>query len=160
MSYGFDWTLPARITGASVTVRSSVSCGCCNTVKRRGRSNCPPLIFGWSVYLLKQVQYKSEDFWRWCVIICKTVLLGFVHRLNYKIIKLQRFGSWILLPSSGKKWGKRTESLSVGLPGWASLRLGPCLQLPGRCLFITLLFYDLDDWQSPKEQSKIIKEAQ
>jgi hypothetical protein len=28
--------------------------------------------------------------------------------LNYKIIK-QRFGSWILLPSSGKKGGKRGQ---------------------------------------------------
>jgi hypothetical protein len=46
----------------------------------------------------------------------KIVLLDFVHRLNYKIIKLQRFGSCILLPSSGKR-GKRTESLFVGLPG-------------------------------------------
>jgi hypothetical protein len=35
----------------------------------------------------------------------------------YKIIKLQRFGSWILLPSSDKKGGKRTERLSVGPPG-------------------------------------------
>jgi hypothetical protein len=40
--------------------------------------------------------------------------LDFVHRLNYKIVKLQRFGSWILLPSSGKKGGKRIQSLSVG----------------------------------------------
>jgi hypothetical protein len=36
-------------------------------------------------------------------VICKNVLLDFVHHLNYKIIKVQRFGSWIVLPSSGKK---------------------------------------------------------
>jgi hypothetical protein len=41
---------------------------------------------------------KSEGFWRWCVIICKIVILEIFDRLNYKIIKLQRFGSWILLP--------------------------------------------------------------
>jgi hypothetical protein len=34
---------------------------------------------------------------------CKIVLLDFVHLLNYKIINLQHFGSWVLLPSSGKK---------------------------------------------------------
>jgi hypothetical protein len=44
------------------------------------------------------------------------VLLHFVRFLNYKIIKSQRFGSWILLPSSGKKEVKRTESLSAGPP--------------------------------------------
>jgi hypothetical protein len=35
--------------------------------------------------------------------MCKLVLLDFVHRLNYKIIKLQRIESWILLSSSGRK---------------------------------------------------------
>jgi hypothetical protein len=54
--------------------------------------------------------------------ISKPFLSDFVHRLNYKIIKLQRFGSWILLPSSGKKGEKRTERLTVEPPGWASLR--------------------------------------
>jgi hypothetical protein len=34
------------------------------------------------------------------------LFFGIIHRLNYKIIKLQRFGSWILLPSSGKKGGR------------------------------------------------------
>jgi hypothetical protein len=41
------------------------------------------------------------------IVIYKIVLLDFVHSLNYKIIKVQRFGSWILLPSSGKKGGRR-----------------------------------------------------
>jgi hypothetical protein len=50
----------------------------------------------------------------------KIVLLVFVHRLNYKIIKL-RFRSWILISSSGKKRGQRSENLSVGPPGLASL---------------------------------------
>jgi hypothetical protein len=36
----------------------------------------------------------------------------FVHRLNYKIIKQQRFGSWILLLSSGRKGEK---DLGTGL---------------------------------------------
>jgi hypothetical protein len=38
--------------------------------------------------------------------VCKIVLLDFAHHLNYKI--KQRFGSWILLPSSGRKGQKRT----------------------------------------------------
>jgi hypothetical protein len=52
---------------------------------------------------------------------CKTVLLNFVHRLNYAIIKLQRFETWILLSLSGKKMG-RTEKVSVGPPGSDNLR--------------------------------------
>jgi hypothetical protein len=36
----------------------------------------------------------------------KVVLLDFVHPLNYKTIKSQRFESGILLSSLGKKWGK------------------------------------------------------
>jgi hypothetical protein len=46
--------------------------------------------------------------------ICKIVFLDFVHRLNYKIIKLQRFGSWILLPSSGKKGGRGQKPYLLG----------------------------------------------
>lgn len=34
--------------------------------------------------------------------MCKTVPLDFVHRLDYELIKLQRFTSWMLLPSSGR----------------------------------------------------------
>jgi hypothetical protein len=26
---------------------------------------------------------KSEGFWRWCITICNTVFLDFVHRLNF-----------------------------------------------------------------------------
>jgi hypothetical protein len=37
------------------------------------------------------------------LMICKIVFLDFIHHLNEKIIKSQHFGSWILLPSSGKK---------------------------------------------------------
>jgi hypothetical protein len=33
--------------------------------------------------------------------VCKIVILDFVRRLNYKK-KSQRFGSWIIFPSSGK----------------------------------------------------------
>lgn len=35
---------------------------------------------------------NSEGFCRWYVTICKTVLLDFSHCINYKIIKLKRFG--------------------------------------------------------------------
>jgi hypothetical protein len=31
-------------------------------------------------------QMEYEGFWRWCVIICKIILLDFVHSPNYKII--------------------------------------------------------------------------
>jgi hypothetical protein len=55
-------------------------------------------------------------------LVCKIVLLNFVHCLNYTIMKLRRFGSWILFPSTREKWGKGTESLSVGAPDWARLR--------------------------------------
>jgi hypothetical protein len=51
------------------------------------------------------------------VMMCKIVLLDFTHRLNDKIIKSQRFESWILFSSSGRKRGKKTENLSVGPPG-------------------------------------------
>jgi hypothetical protein len=45
---------------------------------------------------------------------CKIVLFNFVHRLNYNIIKLQRFGSWILLPSSGKKGERGQKTYLLG----------------------------------------------
>lgn len=35
--------------------------------------------------------------------------------LNYKVIKLQRFGSWFVLPSSGKKVIKGQSLYLVGL---------------------------------------------
>jgi hypothetical protein len=37
--------------------------------------------------------------------MCRIVLLSFVRDINYKAIKLLLFGSWILLPFSGKKGG-------------------------------------------------------
>jgi hypothetical protein len=42
-------------------------------------------------------------------------ILDFVHRLNYKIIKLQLFGIWILLPSSGKEGGRGHKAYLLGL---------------------------------------------
>jgi hypothetical protein len=62
-----------------------------------------------SVILPARPYYVQNSFLhsRWCVIICKIVLLEFAHRVNYKIIKL-RFGSCILLPSSGRKGGEET----------------------------------------------------
>jgi hypothetical protein len=33
-------------------------------------------------------------------ILRQIILLDFIHHLNYKVIKLQQFGSWILLQSS------------------------------------------------------------
>jgi hypothetical protein len=41
--------------------------------------------------------------------------LGFVYSLNYKI-KLQRFGSWILLPSSDEK-RERGPDIRLAQPG-------------------------------------------
>jgi hypothetical protein len=64
-------------------------------------------------------------------IICKIVLLGFAHRLNYKIIKLQRFVSWFLLSNSGIKGVKRTEAclLDTLVELASDLRPGPGLRL-------------------------------
>lgn len=42
---------------------------------------------------------KSEGFSQCFIIICKIVFLDFVNRLNYEIIKLHRFGTFILLLS-------------------------------------------------------------
>jgi hypothetical protein len=53
--------------------------------------------------------------------IMKIVLLDFVHRLYYKIIKLKRFGSWTLLPSSGRNGG--------GEAGQKAYLLGPRVEL-------------------------------
>jgi hypothetical protein len=98
-------------------------------------------------------------------VICKIVLFHFVYRLNYKIIKLQSFGSLFLPPSSVKKW-KRTETLSVGPPGLRLAQLGgPAYRVSVLFPFylkteaeysfrnvVILLFYNLDDGQSPREQ--------
>lgn len=56
----------------------------------------------------KSVKVLIQDFKKELLLkvsICKAVssLLGFIHRLNYKIIKSQHFGSWIMLPYSRKK---------------------------------------------------------
>jgi hypothetical protein len=71
---------------------------------------------------LKSVQLFSSRFMRRLTdgqsdFKCKIILLDFIHRLNYKIIKLRRFGSRILLPSSCIKGGKMKENLSVEPPG-------------------------------------------
>jgi hypothetical protein len=41
--------------------------------------------------------------------MCKIVLLDFAHYRTYKIVKLQRFEGWILLPSAGEKgkWDRK-----------------------------------------------------
>jgi hypothetical protein len=54
----------------------------------------------------------------------KTALLDFVHRANYKIIKLKHFGNWVLLPSSSEKGRKRRHKTYL---------LGPLVQLASRC---------------------------
>jgi hypothetical protein len=62
---------------------------------------------------------KVEGFSRWSVTIYKIVLLSFVRRLNYKIITLQRFGSWILLRLQVEK----------GEGGQKACLLGPLIEL-------------------------------
>jgi hypothetical protein len=42
---------------------------------------------------------KSKGFWQWCVIICKSVFLDFVHHLYFSKITFQNLDH---LPSSGK----------------------------------------------------------
>jgi hypothetical protein len=51
------------------------------------------------------------------VIMCKIMLLDIVHCINYKIIELQSYGSWIFLLSSSEKHGDRTQNLTTGLSG-------------------------------------------
>jgi hypothetical protein len=65
--------------------------------------------------------------------MCKIVLLDFVRRQNYKIIKLQRFGSWILLPSSGKKRGEEDRK---------PIRWAPWLSEPQTIMPSTLSHYN------------------
>jgi hypothetical protein len=103
---------------------------------------------------------KSKGFWRWCVIICKSVFLDFVHRLYFN--KITTFLKLDLLPSSGKKG--RTETLAAGKT-WTSLRLAqPGAQQLGLLSFTfylktevnpaseTLQFYwNIDNGQSPKK---------
>jgi hypothetical protein len=60
---------------------------------------------------------KSKGFWRWCIIICKSVFFSFVHRLYFN--KITTFRKLDLLPSSGKRG--RTKTLAVGL--WSFLFL-------------------------------------
>jgi hypothetical protein len=97
---------------------------------------------------------KSKGFWRWCGIICNSAFLDIVHRLYFN--KITTFWKLDLLLSSGKKG--RTETQSVGPPGWASLRPGELgwscpnlrlakpengrIQLPKRINFIKILTMD------------------
>jgi hypothetical protein len=48
---------------------------------------------------------KSKGFWLWCVIICKSVFLDFVHRLYFN--KITTFRKLDLLPSSSKEEGQK-----------------------------------------------------
>jgi hypothetical protein len=59
-------------------------------------------------YMIIKLQrfYSVSEAEFWCFTICRIVLLDFA-----RIIKLHCFGSLILLPSSGRKGGKRTERL-------------------------------------------------
>jgi hypothetical protein len=49
------------------------------------------------------LQFKKTKKYKTVSTVHKNVLFDFGHRLNDKIIKLQRFGGWILLTSSGKR---------------------------------------------------------
>jgi hypothetical protein len=83
------------------TTRRSIPEGCyIHTRRRENLKSHMTLVNRWGVLV-----------WRFLtmVIICKIVLLDFVHRLHYKIIKSQRFEIWILLSSSGKKKGGRGQ---------------------------------------------------
>jgi hypothetical protein len=53
------------------------------------------------IVIWNRPQLKSEGFWRWCVVICKSCFLDFVHRLYFN--KITTFRKLDLLPSSGKK---------------------------------------------------------
>jgi hypothetical protein len=53
------------------------------------------------------------------VLIGKIVLLDFVSRPNYKIIKLQPFGKLSLLPHSDNKWSEEDRK-SVSFAPWLS----------------------------------------
>jgi hypothetical protein len=94
--------------------------------------NLPKLnlqLWSWSCFLVMVLCTYELYFQllsnRISIIMCKIVLLGFIHCLKYKIVKLQYVKSCILLLSLGKKVGNITENLSVGLSGWPSLRPGP-----------------------------------
>jgi hypothetical protein len=65
----------------------------------------------------------------WNRIICK-ILLDFVHRLNYETTAFRKLDSASVFRY---KRGKKTESPSVGTPGWASLK--PEAQQIGSPLF-------------------------
>lgn len=52
-------------------------------------------------------------------VLWRTVHLDSVHLLNYKIIELQLFWSWILLPYSGKTGWNRAEGKPVPIPRWS-----------------------------------------
>jgi hypothetical protein len=47
-------------------------------------------ILRWATFWKLDITSKFEGFWRWCNILCETVLLVFIHRLGVT----QRFGSW------------------------------------------------------------------
>jgi hypothetical protein len=121
--------------------KTSLYIGLCNVGNNyQGEQLCHyPIALTWAAVLflfdarkLSCTWMKSEGFWRWCVIICKSGCLDFVHRLYFDTITT--FRKLNLLPPSGKIG--RTETLAVGSPGFASLRPGPGLLyvVPVRCL--------------------------
>jgi hypothetical protein len=73
------------------------------------------LALGFEIHLLKREiclrMSKLQGFWRWGSIMYRTVVLEFMRRLNYNILKLKRFGNCIMLLLS-IKLVKRTENIS------------------------------------------------
>jgi hypothetical protein len=91
---------------------------------------------------------KSKGFWRWCVIICKSCFLYFVHRLYFN--KNTTFRKLDLLPSSGKNG--RTETLAE--PG------GPTASVLSFLFYLkkekdpaseTYFYWNINDGQSLKK---------
>lgn len=61
------------------------------------------------------VIYEPECLCLLCVIICKIIVFYISRYLNYKIIKLRRFRSCNIHPSSGRKmWNRTGEATQPG----------------------------------------------
>jgi hypothetical protein len=74
---------------------------------------------------------------------CKIVLLDFYHRLNYKIIQLRRFESWILLLSSGNKGEEDRKLICWDLV--QSRSAASATRGPNRYVFYALPLFLRDD---------------
>jgi hypothetical protein len=72
--------------------------------------------------------------------------LDFLHHINNKIIKLQRFGSWILLSSSYKK-EKKAKNITVEPPGPVQEAESSFLEV------VIVLFYNSDNEKVEKNGS-------